>query len=55
MFHWVCLIPCLTLFHAKLFESQAELELLLNLNVWDYVKPEFEKNHERSEHPLQKG
>jgi hypothetical protein len=28
---------------AKLFESRAELELLLNLNVWDYVKPEFEK------------
>jgi hypothetical protein len=23
--------------------SHAELELLLNLNVWDYVKPEFEK------------
>jgi hypothetical protein len=23
--------------------SRAELELLLNLNVWDYVKPEFEK------------
>jgi hypothetical protein len=22
---------------------RAELELLLNLNVWDYVKPEFEK------------
>jgi hypothetical protein len=32
-----------TLFQAKLFESRAELELLLNLNVWDYVKPEFEK------------
>jgi hypothetical protein len=28
---------------AKLFESRVELELLLNLNVWDYVKPEFEK------------
>jgi hypothetical protein len=37
------LIPCLTLFHEKLFESRAELELLLNLNVWDYVKHEFEK------------
>jgi hypothetical protein len=37
------LISCLTLFQAKLFESRAELELLLNLNVWDYVKPEFEK------------
>jgi hypothetical protein len=37
------LIPCLTLFQAKLFESRAELELLVNLNVWDYVKPEFEK------------
>jgi hypothetical protein len=23
--------------------SRAELELLLNLNVWDYVKLEFEK------------
>jgi hypothetical protein len=22
---------------------RADLELLLNLNVWDYVKPEFEK------------
>jgi hypothetical protein len=22
---------------------RAELELLLNLNAWDYVKPEFEK------------
>jgi hypothetical protein len=22
---------------------QEELELLINLNVWDYVKPEFEK------------
>jgi hypothetical protein len=32
-----------TLFQAKLFESRVELELLLNLNVWDYVKPEFEK------------
>jgi hypothetical protein len=31
------------LFQAKLFESRAEHELLLNLNVWDYVKPEFEK------------
>jgi hypothetical protein len=37
------LIPCLTLLQAKLFESRAELELLLNLNVWDYVKPELEK------------
>jgi hypothetical protein len=26
-------------------ESRAELELL-NLNVWDYVKPEFEKSQE---------
>jgi hypothetical protein len=33
----------LTPFQAKLFESRAELELLLNLDVWDYVKPEFEK------------
>jgi hypothetical protein len=33
----------LTLFQAKLFESRAELELLLICNVWDYVKPEFEK------------
>jgi hypothetical protein len=31
------------LFQEKLFESRAELELLLSLNVWDYVKPEFEK------------
>jgi hypothetical protein len=31
------------LFQAKLFESRAELELLLNLDVWDYVKPDFEK------------
>jgi hypothetical protein len=31
------------LFQAKLFESRVELELLLNLNVWDYVKSEFEK------------
>jgi hypothetical protein len=31
------------MFQAKLFVSRAELELLLNLNVWDYVKPEFEK------------
>jgi AAA+ ATPase superfamily predicted ATPase len=31
------------MFQAKLFESRAKLELLLNLNVWDYVKPEFEK------------
>jgi hypothetical protein len=31
------------LFQAKLFESRAELELLVNLNVWGYVKPEFEK------------
>jgi hypothetical protein len=31
------------LFQAKLFELRADLELLLNLNVWDYVKPEFEK------------
>jgi hypothetical protein len=31
------------MFQAKLFESRAEIELLLNLNVWDYVKPEFEK------------
>jgi hypothetical protein len=30
----------LTLFQAKLFESRAKLELLLNLNVWDYVKPD---------------
>jgi hypothetical protein len=30
-------------FQAKLFESRVELELLLNLNVWDYVKPEFKK------------
>jgi hypothetical protein len=36
------LIPCLTHFQAKLFESRAELELLRNLNVWDYVKLEFE-------------
>jgi hypothetical protein len=43
------------MFQAKLFESRAELELLRNLNVWDYVKPEFEKNHKRSEHPHQKG
>jgi hypothetical protein len=28
---------------GKLFESGAELELLLNLNVSDYVKPKFEK------------
>jgi hypothetical protein len=33
----------ITLFEAKLFESRAGLELLLNLNVWDYVKPKFEK------------
>jgi hypothetical protein len=33
----------LTLFQAKPFESRAELELLVNLNVWDYVKLEFEK------------
>jgi hypothetical protein len=31
------------MFQAKLYESREELELLLNLNVWDYVKPEFEK------------
>jgi hypothetical protein len=31
------------MFQAKLFESRAELELLLNLNAWDYVKSEFEK------------
>jgi hypothetical protein len=31
------------MFQAKLFESRAELEILLNLNLWDYVKPEFEK------------
>jgi hypothetical protein len=31
------------LFQAKLFKSRAELELLLNLNVWDYVITEFEK------------
>jgi hypothetical protein len=31
------------LFQEKLFESRAELELLLILNVWDYVKLEFEK------------
>jgi AAA+ ATPase superfamily predicted ATPase len=36
-------MPCLILFQAKLFELREELELLLNLNVWDYVKPEFEK------------
>jgi hypothetical protein len=29
--------------HEKLFELRAELELLLKLNVWDYVKPEFGK------------
>jgi hypothetical protein len=28
---------------AKLYESRAELELLVNLNVCDYLKPEFEK------------
>jgi hypothetical protein len=32
----------------------AELELLLDLNVWDYVKLSL-KNHERSEHPHRKG
>jgi hypothetical protein len=36
-----------TLFQAKLFESRGELELLLNLNVWDYVKLEFEKSHKK--------
>jgi hypothetical protein len=36
-------MPCLTLFQAKVFESRADLELRLNLNVWNYVKPEFEK------------
>jgi hypothetical protein len=38
------LIPCLTLVETKLYESRAELELLINLNVGDYVKPEFEKS-----------
>jgi hypothetical protein len=28
---------------AKLYESRAEPELLPNLNIWDYVRPEFEK------------
>jgi hypothetical protein len=37
------LTPCLTLFQAKLFESRAELELLINFNVWYYVKHEFVK------------
>jgi hypothetical protein len=31
------------MFQEKLVESREDLELLLNLNVWDYVKPEFEK------------
>jgi hypothetical protein len=31
------------MFLAKLYEFRVKLELLLNLNVWDYVKPEFEK------------
>jgi AAA+ ATPase superfamily predicted ATPase len=31
------------MFQAKLFKLRAELELVLNLNVWDYVKPEFVK------------
>jgi hypothetical protein len=37
-------LPC---FRQNSFESRAELELLLNLNVWDYVKPEFEKITEK--------
>jgi hypothetical protein len=28
---------------GKTLESRGELELLLNLNICDYVKPEFEK------------
>jgi hypothetical protein len=30
----------------KLYESRAKLELLLNLTLWDYVKPEVEKTME---------
>jgi hypothetical protein len=41
--NYVVLIPCLTLFQAKLFESREKLELLLYLNVWNYGKPAFEK------------
>jgi hypothetical protein len=43
MFHWDCPYTMFNLFQATLFESRAELELLINLNVWDYVKPKFEK------------
>jgi hypothetical protein len=55
MFHWVCPYTMVNPVSGKLFESRAELELLLNLNVWDYVKPKFEKITKRSERSHQKG
>lgn len=40
--NYVKFIPCLILMLAKIYDSRKDLEILLSLNVWEYVKSEVD-------------